>query len=305
MANAGGSGRGGGPGGDRERDDNSKDGGPIFPPKYLIVTDDGMDRKWNQWLQQFEFWATSVDFEKTSAVKQVAQFMTTIGPDGIVIYNDFNLTPAQKTNDLRAIKDKFTEYFGAKTSVTFERHLLYSIRQDEGQNAQSFFSRIKTQAAKCEFTATDDFIRDQIVIGMRDLTLQKQLFEITDLTRTEAENKCRIAEVTERQFQRIHHQEQAKIAAVDSQESTKAERQKKSQKPFLCKRCDTKHVYLFYLFVPNKVLLQTSLYIIVLVLFYNWLILARNTVAENIIIKHNIASEFEILILNFFVSRSI
>jgi hypothetical protein len=215
------------------------------PPAPLIITSEIMDKKWSRWLQQFEWWAISTDFDKKTAKKKVAIFMTVVEVDAISIYNSFGLTEAEK-NDVEAIKTKFTTYFTSTKPVSMERFLFHGIRQEDCEKSMEFFARIKLQAEKCEFSQLkNDFVRDQIVIGMRDKSLQKQLFRESALTLEKAENTCRVAEETDENIWRMNQETQAVVASLDRMKisAPEHERSAKSTKPYDCKRCGMKHVY--------------------------------------------------------------
>jgi hypothetical protein len=215
----------------------------ITPPKPLVITTEGMDKRWARWLQQFGFWADSTDFDKNSAKKKVAKFMAIIGPDALDIYNEFDLTEAEKAN-VEVIQTKFTTRFTSSKSVTLERFLFYSIRQSEGEKVAEFFARIKLQAANCKFALLkDELVRDQIVIGMRDKSLQKLLFREKELTLEKAESSCRVSEETDEQISRMNKDERAVVAAIDQVKLSSQEDAGRKKKPYDCKRCGTKHVF--------------------------------------------------------------
>jgi hypothetical protein len=215
----------------------------LFPPKHLVITTEGMEKRWTLWLQQFTFWADATDFDKNTDRKKANKFMTIIGPDAIEIYNEFELTEAEKLN-CEVIVEKFTDRFSSTSSVTFQRYLFHEIRQKERERAVEFFARVKSQATKCKFgLMKNEFVRDQIVIGMRDKAVQQNLFQDQALTLEKAQNSCKISEATKEQIQQLHKDEQMLSAAVDQVKLTPSEKTEKSKKPYDCKRCGTKHVF--------------------------------------------------------------
>lgn len=76
----------------------------IKPPGNLQIESD-KSTSWKKWIQQFEWYATAIQLDKKPAAIQAATFMAIIGPDAIEIYNNFNLSDADK-NNLQIIKGR-------------------------------------------------------------------------------------------------------------------------------------------------------------------------------------------------------
>jgi hypothetical protein len=204
-------------------------------PKALILNDDCMEKSWKKWIQQFDWWATATDFADKSANKQVATFMSALGPE---------------KQSLPTVKEKFTNYFTPTTRTTFQRFLFNSMNQHQDEKALEFIARIKLQAEKCEFGALkNELVRDRIVIGINNLELQKRLLAEDNLDLPRAEAQCRLSEITDAQFKNMNQSETIVIDAVqkgrrdrDSNDRGGKEHDR-SGKEYDCKRCGTRHVF--------------------------------------------------------------
>ena len=116
------------------------------------------------------------------------------------------LTAAQQTN-YDAVKNAVIARFEKKSSVIVERHQFHQMYQQNGESIDSFVSRLREQAAKCNFvytfeyttsTATDagvqntvntavkdisdEMIRDRVVVAVNEETTKAQLFKEPNLT---------------------------------------------------------------------------------------------------------------------------
>lgn len=55
------------------------------------------------------------------------------------------------------------------------RNKFYHRRQREGETVNDFMASLREITTKCEFIHPEEMMRDQIILGMRDLSLQKKL----------------------------------------------------------------------------------------------------------------------------------
>ncbi|XP_072935055.1 uncharacterized protein [Epargyreus clarus] len=171
----------------------------IKPPDNLHIDAD-KSTSWKKWLQQFEWYATAIQLEKKPGVVQAATFMAVIGPDAIEIYNSFNLKDEEK-NNLKIIKERFSDYFAPKTNISFERYIFFKIEQNEDEHFKEFLTRIKTQASKCEFdNLLEEMLKDKIVFGIRSSQVREKLLTEDKLDLEKTINICKSSEQASRQL---------------------------------------------------------------------------------------------------------
>lgn len=60
------------------------------------------------WIQQFESYATAIQFKQKKTAVQAAMLMALLGPQAINLCNSFNLTEAHK--NVNVIKQKFENH---------------------------------------------------------------------------------------------------------------------------------------------------------------------------------------------------
>uniref|UniRef100_A0ABD2WYZ7 CCHC-type domain-containing protein n=1 Tax=Trichogramma kaykai TaxID=54128 RepID=A0ABD2WYZ7_9HYME len=113
---------------------------------------------------------------------------------------------------------KLNDYFSPKQSSVYERHIFRSLRQEPDEKFEKFLVRLRHQAAKCNFTKTDDNIIDQIVEKCVSPELRKKVLQMGEsITLNKVITEATTLEVVERQithfnverknqpFQPIHH----------------------------------------------------------------------------------------------------
>ena len=78
--------------------------------------------------------------------------------------------------------EKLNEHFSPKRNSTFERHLFRALQPEDGECVNKFLSRLRGQAAKCEFGSTEKevqeiYIKDKLIDSWAPMDLKKRLLE--------------------------------------------------------------------------------------------------------------------------------
>ncbi|KAL7307901.1 hypothetical protein TKK_0000217 [Trichogramma kaykai] len=97
----------------------------------------------------------------------------------IEITNAAGVTTAIDVYEVAIIK--LNDYFSPKRSSVYERHLFRSLRQEPDEKFEKFLVRLRHQAAKYNFTNTDDNIIDQIVEKCVSPELRKKVFQMGEI----------------------------------------------------------------------------------------------------------------------------
>ncbi|XP_064629303.1 uncharacterized protein K02A2.6-like [Lineus longissimus] len=85
-------------------------------------------------------------------------------------------------------------HFLPKVNEPFERHVFRGITQKDDETVDQFVSKLKNQAALCNFANQDIDIRDQVIEKCRSAKLKRKLLEQTDLTLNRALEIARVQE---------------------------------------------------------------------------------------------------------------
>lgn len=80
------------------------------------------------------------------------------------------------------VKERFDSYFRPKRNAIFERYKFNSRIQEPGESVDSFVTALYSLAETCEYdNIRDEFIRDRIVIGIRDTRASERLQLMSNL----------------------------------------------------------------------------------------------------------------------------
>ncbi|KAJ8873163.1 hypothetical protein PR048_026780 [Dryococelus australis] len=93
-----------------------------------------------------------------------AIFLNIVGEDAVGIFNTFNLLDEAR-NDYKEVIKAFENYIRPTRNVPYERFLLYSRKQKEGEQFQQFITDLKTPVHSCELgDQVNDIVRDCVFI---------------------------------------------------------------------------------------------------------------------------------------------
>ena len=111
-------------------------------------------------------------------IKKRALLLHLAGPDVQDLYETLVALEGEEGKDAYDITvGRLNNYFAPKSSKTFERHLFRKIIQQAGETCDQFLTRLRQQAAKCEFVDKDEQIKGQFVDGCSDKLLRRRILE--------------------------------------------------------------------------------------------------------------------------------
>lgn len=134
--------------------------------------------KWLQWKRGFTHVAIS---EKINDPKEKKSKLLALG--GFDLQDIFYSLPGadiegdDKSDPFEVAIKKLDEYFMPKQHATFERHIFWTLKPDEGECLSKFSLRAQQQANKCNFGKTEKEIREICVIDKMILLAQPELRE--------------------------------------------------------------------------------------------------------------------------------
>ena len=115
---------------------------PNFPTFDLGETDT-ISPRWKKYKQRFELLCTAVGVNEEK--QKLAMFLTYVGDETFEVYENI------KPNDAPTYKETieaFDKHFMPLTNKSYETFLFRNLKQDEGENLNEFYIRLKEQAAK-------------------------------------------------------------------------------------------------------------------------------------------------------------
>lgn len=151
-------------------------------PEPLVVNSDiDMAQEWTEWLEMYEDYFTANKITEEDETIQVANFRSCVGREAVKVLSNLNLTDAEK-KVLKTLKEKLTNHFASSKNKTYERCQFHRIKQQANENFEDFLQKLQTQVKKCSYgNNADEFIMDQIVVGIHSDTTRQKLWTEDDL----------------------------------------------------------------------------------------------------------------------------
>lgn len=177
----------------------------IKPPKPLIVNSErDMATEWSEWKELYENYFVAAKINKEEEPVQVANFINCAGREILKIINNLKIT-ADERKKFEVLKTKLTEYFVPKKNKTFERCQFHRLKQQPSEPIEDFIQKLKTQVRRSGFREDDrdEFICDQIVLGIHSEKTRQKLWVEDELTLEKAIRICKAAEDAEKQMSEI------------------------------------------------------------------------------------------------------
>ena len=142
------------------------------------------------------------------------------------------LRPSKNTLDIgendkyEDIKTKLEGFCAPKKNETYERFVFRNTKQEEGEQFDSFLTKLKLHSKSCNYgDLRDGMIRDQIVYGILNKKTQERLLREADLVLNCAVQVCQATEVSERQISAFSKLD----VKVDSAEKYRGKRHDKNE----------------------------------------------------------------------------
>ena len=169
-----------------------------FPPPEPL--DFSQPSTWPTWKQRWTRYATITKMNKEDKELQVSTLLYCMGSQAEEIFASINWAEEADKKDPAKVLEQFDKYFIPRRNVIFERAKFGSREQAVDESVETYVRALYQLAEYCDFGVTkDDFIRDRLVIGLRDKALSEQLQMEENLTLTLAIDKCRHKEMIQQQ----------------------------------------------------------------------------------------------------------
>ncbi|GBO08000.1 hypothetical protein AVEN_257529-1 [Araneus ventricosus] len=132
---------------------------------------------------------------------KIAILLNLFGDEDVAIYNTFKNTEGEQ---LEEVLQCFEEHCNPHQNVVFQRYKFFSCKQREGQTFDNYLTQLKTLVITCDFgNQQESLIRDRIVLGINDSSLQERMPREHSLALQKAAEFVRAAEASKEQFQSL------------------------------------------------------------------------------------------------------
>ena len=142
--------------------------------------------------EPFENYKERVEFycqykQITDATIQKATFLSAMGPDTYAMVKNL-CTPAKPSEKtLKELTDMIEDHLSPKKNVIMERFRFNSRNRKEGESVKEYIVELKKLVRDCKYgDKLNEMIRDRLVCGIGDVTIQRKMLMKEDLTYDDA-----------------------------------------------------------------------------------------------------------------------
>ena len=170
--------------------------GPVPMPPKLRVTGD-LGQNWKKLKQVWNSYEVVSRLNKQAHDYRVATFITCIGSEALEIYNALPFESEHHKMNMGKVLRLMEVHYVGKTNIIYERFQFQSRLQQTGETAEQYITVLRALAQTSQFGASlDERVRDQLVFGVRENGLRKQLLQVRDLALAICVDMCRAFEAT-------------------------------------------------------------------------------------------------------------
>lgn len=155
--------------------------------------------EWMDWICRFWRYRKATGLDLKPGEAQVNMLIYSMGKEAENILRLLNLSDEEQEN-FETVKQKYQDLFIMKKNVIFERAKFKLRFQNPDEPVDNFITELYSLSQYCEFGSfKEQFIRDQIVIGILDKTLSEKLQLDATLTLEKAIAQVRQRETVKKQ----------------------------------------------------------------------------------------------------------
>ncbi|XP_040159183.1 uncharacterized protein K02A2.6-like [Anopheles arabiensis] len=180
---------------------------------------ENLGNEWKKWIKSFEIMLRASRIDDEEWKKDL--LLHFVGPKVQQIYETLPELPSiekrgplsnieQYTPNMNSYEEavaKLNNFFLPRQNPTYERHLLRQIKQQPGENFDTFIVKLRIQAERCGYgDKTEENIRDQIIENCQSAALRRELLRLGDANLDKILSVAKILET-------VAHQEKSFIGS--------------------------------------------------------------------------------------------
>uniref|UniRef100_A0A5S6QBK2 RNA-directed DNA polymerase n=1 Tax=Trichuris muris TaxID=70415 RepID=A0A5S6QBK2_TRIMR len=202
---------------------------------------------WEEYAERLEFYMAANGIRDQQ--RKLAVLCSSSGPKTYSIIRSLTSPDAPSTKTFDEVMTLLRAHFVPKPSEMYRRFQFQRRSQQVGEGIAVYVAELRHLAQHCNFGDTlDSRLRDQLVCGLRDEALQKQLLVVKELTFAVALERALAAEAATVQVDEMRQPSASDIIDVkrlsgtrrSGDDSVRTDRRRRSSKP--CHRCGGPHV---------------------------------------------------------------
>ena len=155
----------------------------------------------DEWLELLEAWFDANGIQDDGNKRAI--FLTNLGSKSYHTLHAL-LQPEKPTEKTYGeCKKALAEHFAPKPTEIFQRYRFYTLVQKKDETIPEFVAKLRQLSDGCKFKELDNMLRDRLVVGCRDTTIQRKLLSESELTFEKALNIARAMEIADKDVENL------------------------------------------------------------------------------------------------------
>ena len=188
-------------------------------------------KKWDIWKEDFNLFVAASGI--TNNEQKKALLLHVAGKEVREIYRAI---PETSGDDFAEVVKKLDDYFKPKKNLSYERYMFKKAVQQEGEDAASYITRLRTLAESCEYQQIAIEIKDHFIASCLSVKLRKLLLKEGNLTLEKLQEVARGEETAIEQARQIEKDKQETVNKTKEVNSLKPQRQYQNQRQYRSQR---------------------------------------------------------------------
>ena len=155
------------------------------PPPLRLGPDPAVS--WAEWKELFDIYLDASDLSSAADKRKIAVLLHCMGPASVKIHKQFHYETSEDKTKYDVVVKKFESHYKPQKNTAVNRLKFKRRMQLEGESVTDFITDVNNLVKTCEYGDQEDTMAaDQIMLGVRDSTLQEKLVNTESLTVTKA-----------------------------------------------------------------------------------------------------------------------
>ena len=112
-----------------------------------------VDQDWKSFIQRFELYLTAINADKKGDTQKITLLLTCASAQAIDVYNTLDIDQNDKYEDINM---KLEGFCAPKKHETYERLVFRNTKQEEGEQFDSFLTKLKLLSKSCNYSLVPD-----------------------------------------------------------------------------------------------------------------------------------------------------
>lgn len=151
---------------------------PSFPAFTCSEDVSTLHSSWLRYTKRFQLLCDALVV--TESKQKLSMLLTYIGDDAYEIYENIVPQDANPAYSFDQVIEAFNNHFKPQVNTSYETYLFRKMNQRSDETLQQYYIRLHEQAMKCQFSAKDTEIKQQIELSTTSTKLRRYSFQNPD-----------------------------------------------------------------------------------------------------------------------------